>query len=140
MSPSFIVNSLMVVGLGAAAAYLYKNREAIKTAFNPASNKNIAYQSATEIFQAMTGNKIDSPGTAIANVFPSAAERAFNAMMNAPLPKVPIPAPYIGPPPGLPVGSGNAGQTALDTVAPFMYGLGDAGEARRILFKPRRNR
>lgn len=78
---SGVLAIVSVTAVGALAAYLYKNRAALKTAFDPTSDKNLAYQGANTILQSITGNKVDSVGTAAANVFPSAAEKAVDAML-----------------------------------------------------------
>lgn len=78
---SGVLAIVAVAAAGAIAAYLYKNRAAIATAFNPTSDKNLAYQGANTILQSITGNKVDSVGTAVANVFPSSAEKAVDAML-----------------------------------------------------------
>lgn len=57
-------------GLAAAAAPI-----------TPTNPNNVFYKSTTAAVQAATGNDVDSLGTGIANVFPSAAEREVNRQL-----------------------------------------------------------
>jgi hypothetical protein len=82
LSGSGVIALVTVVGIGAAVAALWKNRAAVSAAVNPLSDRNLAYQGANAITQAVTGNKIDTVGTQIANRFPGASERAVNAMLS----------------------------------------------------------
>lgn len=103
--------------------------------FNPASDKNLVYQGANKILQSMTGNKVDSVGTATANVFKSSEEKAVDAMLRAPVLSKNL---SIS---NNPFDSGvkrNAGAEALDTASMIMYGLGDLSAARFRNYTPRR--
>jgi hypothetical protein len=83
LSGSGVIALATVIGLGAAIAALWKNRAAVGAAVNPLSDRNLAYQGANALTQAITGNKVDTVGTQIANRFPGAAERAVNSMLSA---------------------------------------------------------
>lgn len=70
-----------VVVVGWIAWELFKN----PNAFNITSDKNLAYTGATSIYQAISGNSVDTIGTALANVFqPSAAADGFQATVKLP--------------------------------------------------------
>lgn len=114
---------LVVAGVG--AAFLYKEYKKHADAFNPTSDKNIAYQAANKILQTITGNKIDSVGTAVANNFPSAAEKAVNEMLK-PIVLKARPGYYdLGA--KLPAVSNTPAEDLLTAQAQIVYGLGKLG-------------
>jgi hypothetical protein len=84
-----VLTGALVIAAAVAGVMLYRNRAEIlawgKTALNPASTDNLAYKGATAITQAVTGNKVDSFGTWLANVFKPSAEKEVDAML-APVP------------------------------------------------------
>jgi hypothetical protein len=141
------VLGLAVVGAAGIVLYmLYKNRSALAASVNPANPANIINRGANALLQTVTGNKIDTIGTSVANVFPSAAEKAVNAMVGPVVPAgVPssVPAPSVAPPTvfysGTPVDQSapvdSTGADALMTMQPYMQGLGDlraGGAASRV--------
>src|SRR4051812_16119313 len=54
------LGAIALVGVGVVAYLLYKNREK----FDPTSDKNLAYQGANKIVQAITGDKNQTVGGA----------------------------------------------------------------------------
>lgn len=80
-----VLSVALLAALAFAGVMVYKNRAAIaaklKTAFNPASTENIAYGGATSIMQAATGNKVDSFGTWLGEIFKSPAEKKVDEML-----------------------------------------------------------
>lgn len=127
MKTETIIQLATLAAIGGTALYLFQWLRKNPGAFNPASDKNLAYQGANKILQTVTGNKVDSVGTAAANVFKSDAEKSVDAMLRAPV---------ISKNVGItvnPFDSGarrNTGAEILDTVSPYMYGLGEIGAAR----------
>ncbi len=67
--------------LSAAAEGASKAAGQVASTVSPTNPNNVFYKSATAAYQGYTGNTVDSLGTAIANVFPSAAEREVNRQL-----------------------------------------------------------
>lgn len=112
-------NTWLMLGLiaaGVIGAYFLAKKigaaaGAVGTAINPLSTGNLAYRGAGALTQAITGNRVDSFGTAIANLFPSKAEQAVNVMLK--------PAPIVGIT-GTPGSFGPTPEGAIAATAPYI--------------------
>jgi len=82
-----IGNALGAVGgkvadaIGAGAHAAAAGIAAAAAPITPTNPNNVFYKGATAAYQGATGNTVDSLGTGIANVFPSAAEREVNRQL-----------------------------------------------------------
>jgi hypothetical protein len=83
-----IVSLTVMAGAVIVAYLVYVNREKLKTAFNPLSTKNLAYQGASKVVQAVTGDPTATVGTKIADWFKTPAEKAVDEMLK-PVAKTP---------------------------------------------------
>jgi len=76
-----------LVGIGVVGFVAYQviaNKKAIVTAFNPASDQNVAYKGANAVTRAVTGNNVDTLGTWLAGIFSPAVRAANRAVYNPP--------------------------------------------------------
>lgn len=67
--------------LNAAAAGASRAAGEVASNFSPTNPNNVFSRSANAAYQGFTGNQVDSLGTGMANVFPSAAERELNRQL-----------------------------------------------------------
>lgn len=81
LSVQTAVSLATLAAIGGAGYLVYSWLKKNPGAFNPMSDKNLAYQGANNVLRFITGNEVDSVGTAVANVFPSSAEQKVDAML-----------------------------------------------------------
>ena len=88
---------LAVAGVAAVlvgGVYLYRNRAAVVAAVDPTSDKNVAYQAANKVVEAITGAPAGSTSVGSwlydvkARLFPSEADRQVAEMLRATTPVV----------------------------------------------------
>lgn len=118
-------SGILALAAIAGGFLLWQKRAAISAALNPASDKNVAYSLSNEIIRAISGNKVDTVGTAIANVFPSAAEKAVAAMLK--VPSAPMQTTIATNPFDTKGGAGSATSEPLTTESYPIFGLGENG-------------
>lgn len=76
-----------VVAVGVIGYFAWDWLKKNKDKFNPTSTNNFAYEGANAVFRAVSGNQVDTIGTAAGGVWKSDAERKVDEMLGA-VPKV----------------------------------------------------
>ena len=110
-----IVAGLYLVAVAAVAYMLYRNRDK----FNPASDKNLAYQAGTSIVKTVTGDPNQTPGGLIFDLLNPNAGLAPGETTSGGAIRTPMPA-------KLPPSAAPGSQPSVDPYIYYAMGMGGA--------------